>query len=83
MGLADDLLIVDYLESEVTRLRDVAFQEESDARKHRAKADALELEIVERRAASKILRDVGLSVGRDDAGVPWMKVERTLAPEEG
>ena len=81
-ALADRLDDVRFLEKRVRYLRDQAFQEEVDAHKHRAEADAIELEIVEQRTAANILRDSGLTVGRDASGVPWVKVERAALASE-
>ena len=66
------------LRREAERLREMAFRGESDAHKHRARADTLELRAVEHRTAANILRKVGLTTFRDADGVPGVKVERTL-----
>ena len=66
------------MQSQVEQLRTRAFEEESSARRHRAKADALELEIIERRTAANALREIGITTGRNEDGVPWVKVEKTV-----
>jgi hypothetical protein len=75
-SLADRLDDVTWMESRIKSLREAAFEREKEAHEDRAKADALELELVEQRTAANILRDVGLTVGRDEKGVPWVKVEK-------
>jgi hypothetical protein len=62
---------------EVQRLRDLAFDQEGDARRNRVKADRLELELVEMRAAANILQRVGLRVDRDEDGAPRVHIDPT------
>lgn len=81
MSLVDDLADTSYLEDEVKRLRELAFDEEAAAHRHRAKADVIELEIVERRTAVGFLQKINLRVDRDPEGVPRVYAERLLADE--
>jgi hypothetical protein len=83
MSLVDELADTTWSRSEVERLRRLAFEDESLAHRRRAEADRLELDLVERMTAANILREVGLTVDRDEFGVPRVKVERTLAPSPG
>ena len=86
MSEPTDMTVSDVLERdaedfrrEAERLREMAFQEESNAHKHRARADALELRAVEHRTAATIIREAGLTTWRDGNGVPNVKVDPAFA----
>jgi ribosomal 30S subunit maturation factor RimM len=76
--------VIDFLEgdyetwlAEAKRLREDADELTVKADRQRRKADAIELQAVEARAAATLLRNTGFRIDRDPDGLPRVHVDQS------
>lgn len=82
-NVADDLMSrSEWMKAEAQRLREDADALTVKAAEKRRSADAIELEAVEAYTAANIIRQTGLRVDRDPAGLPRVTVDPKAAPVE-